>query len=71
MNRAPIHSHHDLDPQETNEWLESLQAVIEQQGPVRAHFLIEKLVDLIKCLNLLPYHVLNFHFETFYEKMEW
>jgi pyruvate dehydrogenase E1 component len=35
----------DVDPQETNEWLESLQAVIERQGPERAHFLLERLVD--------------------------
>ena len=38
----------DSDPQETSEWLESLQAVIEQEGPGRAHFLIEKLVDFTR-----------------------
>ncbi|MBB5019528.1 pyruvate dehydrogenase E1 component [Chitinivorax tropicus] len=35
----------DIDPQETSEWLESLDAVIENEGEERAHFLIEKLID--------------------------
>jgi pyruvate dehydrogenase E1 component len=36
----------DADPQETNEWLHALEAVIEQEGPERAHYLIEKLIEL-------------------------
>ncbi|WP_348944118.1 pyruvate dehydrogenase (acetyl-transferring), homodimeric type [Chitinibacter sp. FCG-7] len=35
----------DHDPQETKEWLEALQGVIEAEGAERAHFLVEKLVD--------------------------
>jgi pyruvate dehydrogenase E1 component len=35
----------DPDPQETQEWLESLQAVIEREGVERAHFLLERLID--------------------------
>ena len=35
----------DTDPAESNEWLESLQAVIERAGPERAHYLLELLVD--------------------------
>src|SRR5690349_21625750 len=34
----------DADPQETAEWLESLEAVIKHQGPDRARFLIEALL---------------------------
>ncbi|MEO1234905.1 MAG: pyruvate dehydrogenase (acetyl-transferring), homodimeric type, partial [Myxococcota bacterium] len=34
----------DLDPAETHEWLESLESVLERDGPERAHFLIEQLV---------------------------
>ena len=34
----------DVDPQETREWLEALDAVIEHEGPVRAQFLLEQLV---------------------------
>ncbi len=36
----------DVDSQETHEWLDALEAVIEQEGPERAHFLIEKLIEL-------------------------
>lgn len=35
----------DIDPQETQEWLDALDAVIEHEGPERAHFLLEKLID--------------------------
>ncbi len=35
----------DLDPQETREWLDALEGVIAAEGPQRAHYLIEKLVD--------------------------
>jgi pyruvate dehydrogenase E1 component len=34
----------DLDPMETREWIDALRAILEIQGPVRAHFLLEKLV---------------------------
>ena len=46
----------DLDPQETGEWLEALQAVIEQDGPERAHYLLEQLVDYTRRSGgYLPY----------------
>jgi len=35
----------DVDPQETREWLEALESVLEREGPDRVHFLLEKLVD--------------------------
>jgi pyruvate dehydrogenase E1 component len=35
----------DLDPQETREWLDALDGVLEHDGPHRAHFLIEHLID--------------------------
>ncbi|BDX05619.1 pyruvate dehydrogenase (acetyl-transferring), homodimeric type [Planctobacterium marinum] len=35
----------DLDPQETQEWLEALNAVLEEEGADRAHFLLESLID--------------------------
>ncbi len=35
----------DLDPLETNEWLESLSAVIEKDGDKRAHYLIKELIN--------------------------
>ncbi|WGG51547.1 pyruvate dehydrogenase (acetyl-transferring), homodimeric type [Rugamonas sp. DEMB1] len=38
----------DPDSQETKEWLDALEAVLEQEGPERAHFLMERLVDLAR-----------------------
>jgi len=38
----------DIDPAETREWLESLQAVLERDGGERAQFLIEQLVELAR-----------------------
>jgi pyruvate dehydrogenase E1 component len=35
----------DGDPLETREWLESIDSVLRTEGPERAHFLIEKLID--------------------------
>jgi pyruvate dehydrogenase E1 component len=35
----------DMDEVETREWLDSLEAVIEREGPERAQFLLEKLID--------------------------
>jgi pyruvate dehydrogenase E1 component len=35
----------DLDSQETLEWKHALKAVIEQEGPERAHFLLEQLLE--------------------------
>ena len=43
---APQLASSDADPQETREWLEALQAVIAQEGPERAHFLLEQLIAL-------------------------
>src|SRR6201988_221216 len=38
----------DIDPVETQEWLESIYSVMRAQGPERAHFLLEKLVDFTR-----------------------
>ena len=35
----------DNDPDETNEWLEALDGVLEHEGPERAHYILEKLID--------------------------
>ena len=35
----------DLDPEETREWMEALQSVLEREGPDRANFLLEQLVN--------------------------
>ena len=35
----------DPDSLETQEWLDALEAVLDRQGPERAHFLLERLVE--------------------------
>lgn len=60
----------DLDPQETQEWLDALESVLEKEGAQRAHFLLEKLIDKARrsgtyiphsantaYVNTIPYHL--------------
>ncbi len=35
----------DIDPQETREWIAALEGVLEAEGPARAHFLLEQLIE--------------------------
>ena len=35
----------DIDPVETQEWLESIDSVLRTHGPERAHFLLDRLID--------------------------
>src|ERR1700688_303470 len=35
----------DLDPVETREWLASIDSVLRAEGPQRAHYLLERLID--------------------------
>jgi len=44
-SQAPGLAAHDTDAQETREWLEALDAVIQAQGPERAHYLLEQLLE--------------------------
>ncbi len=47
-----VHQLPDLDPQETAEWLAALEDVIGVEGPARARFLIAKLLDRARELNI-------------------
>jgi len=38
----------DIDPEETSEWLDSLEAVIDAEGVDRAHFLLEHLITKVR-----------------------
>ena len=35
----------DVDPVETQEWIDALDAVLEREGDHRGHFLLEQLID--------------------------
>src|SRR4051812_37798357 len=41
----PMERLQDIDPLETREWVDSLEAVLEVEGPERAHYILEQLVD--------------------------
>ena len=60
-----IKNQHDIDPLETQEWLDSLTAVINEEGPERAHFLIEQLIDLNRRSGgHLPYQATTAYLNT-------
>ena len=49
---------HDLDPIETQEWLEALDSVLEQEGEERAHFLLTRLSQHARAKGTqLPYAI--------------
>ena len=46
----------DIDPLETREWLESIDSVLGQHGPERAHFLLNRMIDFARRSGAyLPY----------------
>ncbi len=56
---------HDLDAEETQEWKDALEAVIEHDGPERAHFLIESLIEKARRSGAyLPYSANTAYFNT-------
>ncbi|BBL70046.1 pyruvate dehydrogenase (acetyl-transferring), homodimeric type [Methylogaea oryzae] len=55
----------DIDPQETREWLDALQALIEREGVERAHGLLEQLVDAARRAGAdLPYKATTAYVNT-------
>jgi pyruvate dehydrogenase E1 component len=49
----------DLDPVETREWLDALEALVEAEGPERATFILRKLLDRARALRVPMPPVLN------------
>jgi len=39
---------HDIDPQETKEWIDSINGILNTQGIDRAHFIIEKMIEFAR-----------------------
>ncbi|PID60975.1 MAG: pyruvate dehydrogenase (acetyl-transferring), homodimeric type [Gammaproteobacteria bacterium] len=55
----------DIDAEETQEWLDALEAVIQQEGPGRAHFLLEQLIDKARRSGAnLPYDATTAYVNT-------
>ena len=45
MLKAKVEAPDDLNPQETAEWVEALDEIIDQAGPDRASYLLERLME--------------------------
>jgi pyruvate dehydrogenase E1 component len=46
----------DIDPEETQEWLDALDGVLDIEGPQRAHYIVEKLIEKARRSGVyLPY----------------
>jgi len=55
----------DVDALETQEWIEALDTVLEREGPERAHFLLEKLVEKARRSGAyLPYNLTTAYINT-------
>ncbi|MBF9014121.1 MULTISPECIES: pyruvate dehydrogenase (acetyl-transferring), homodimeric type [unclassified Oceanispirochaeta] len=55
----------DRDPEETREWLEALEAVVEEEGSEKAHFLIQKLIDRARKQGIkVPYRATTPYINT-------
>ena len=55
----------DIDSQETQEWLDALMAVIENEGTERAHFLLEAMIDKARRSGSnLPYKATTAYLNT-------
>ena len=55
----------DLDPQETQEWLESIDSVLRTYGPDRAHFLLNSMIDHARRSGAyLPYSATTAYLNT-------
>ena len=61
----------DADSLETQEWLDALDAVMQREGPERAHFLLEKLVEKARRSGAyLPYKAQTAYINTIPTHME-
>ena len=61
----------DPDSLEPREWIDALEAVLEREGPERAHFLLEKLVDKARRSGAdIPYKAQTAYINTIPPHME-
>src|SRR4051812_42443399 len=61
----------DPDVLETQEWIDALDAVIEHEGPERAHYLLEKLTEKARRSGAyLPFSATTAYLNTIPAQME-
>ena len=65
MNPPRRPEQQDVDPLETQEWLEALDSAFKEEGPARAHYLIERLLDRARRSGLtIPYSATTAYLNT-------
>ena len=61
----PVDNLTDIDASETQEWIDALDAVITEEGPQRAHFLLEQLIEKARRSGAyLPYKLTTAYLNT-------
>jgi pyruvate dehydrogenase E1 component len=61
----------DLDPEETQEWLEALASVVEAEGVERAHYLVERMIDQMRRSGAhLPFNATTAYINSIHESEE-
>ena len=61
----------DIDPLETREWVDALEAILAVEGPERAHFLLEHLIDKARHSGVnLPYSAATSYINTIPTQLE-
>ncbi|MDX1650155.1 MAG: pyruvate dehydrogenase (acetyl-transferring), homodimeric type, partial [Myxococcota bacterium] len=62
---------HDVDPEETREWLDALDSVFQAEGVERGHYLIERLIDKARRSGAhLPYRATTAYLNTIHASEE-
>ncbi len=54
MLKAKVQAPDDLNPQETSEWIEALDEIIDEAGPDRASYLLDRLMERAANLGVQP-----------------
>jgi pyruvate dehydrogenase E1 component len=54
MLKAKVQAPDDLNPQETSEWIEALDEIVDESGPDRASYLLDRLMERAANLGVQP-----------------
>src|SRR5258706_7658149 len=54
MFKQRVEAPDDLNPQETSEWVEALEQIIDQEGPDRVNYLLRRLMERAAHFGLQP-----------------
>jgi pyruvate dehydrogenase E1 component len=57
MLKTKLPSSEDLDPQETSEWLDALDQIVDEVGPDRAAFLLDRLLSRAQLFGASPRNI--------------